>query len=171
VPPSLVAEVQQVVHRYGWGVDDRLPEVLESIFTPDAVWEGNVMNETRVGPFTGREAVMDWLMRFWPVQKDQRRHVFSNLVVETADDEHIVAYVILQMFGSTRAASAYETSAYCRIVLRPDQDGWAIQLFSVGFDSPFWAPHKVEDMEPRLVQLFGIDARDVPRKDDSAPSA
>ncbi len=161
VPSHVITDVQQVVHRYSWGVDERLADVVASIFTPDAVWEGNVMGEVRVGPFVGHEQVMDWLTRFWGVQKDQRRHVFSNLVVEEADDERVVAYAVLQIFGATRARSAYETSAFCRLVLRTHDEGLAIERFTVGFDSPFWAPHEVETMEPWLINLFGIDLRDV----------
>lgn len=162
IPPHLVPEVQQVLHRYSWGVDDRLPDVLASVFTADAVWEGSVMDEVRVGPFVGRDAVMDWFTRFWPVQKDQRRHVFSNLIVEEADDTHVVAYAVLQMYGATRAASAYETSAFCRVELWREDAGLAIDRFAVGFDSPFWAPHEAAEMEPWLIDLFGIDHRDVP---------
>lgn len=163
IRPELVSEVQQVVHRYSWGVDDRIPEVVADVFADDAVWEGSVMDEVRVGPFVGQAAVMDWVTRFWRVQKDQRRHVFSNLIVESEDDGVVVAYALLQMFGATRAVSAYETSAFCRLALRrQSHGGLAIERFSVGFDSPFWNPHRVEDMEPWLIELFGIDPADVP---------
>lgn len=70
VPAQLIAEVQQLVHRYTWGTDERLPELLDHCFTDDAVWEASVMGETRVGPFSGRAQVLDWFTRFWPVQKD-----------------------------------------------------------------------------------------------------
>ncbi len=155
-----------MVHRYSWGVDEHRRDVIESIFTPDAVWEGSVMDEVRVGPFVGRDAVLGWITRFWDVQKDQRRHVFSNLIVESVRGDEVIAYAIMQIFGATRAVSSYETSAFCRIVLRrAAEPGLAIERFSVGFDSPFWAPHRVEEMEPSLRELFGIDERDVPGRD------
>lgn len=162
IPPEVLAEVQQVIHRYSWGVDERRLDVIDSVFTDDAVWEGSVMDEVRVGPFEGRAAVRDWVTRFWAVQKDQRRHVFSNLIVESIEGESVVAYAVLQMFGATRAASTYETSAFCRLALRRvPEGGLAITRFSAGFDSPFWSPHRVDEMEPWLRELFGIDERDV----------
>lgn len=122
------------------------------------------MGETRVGPLVGKAQVLDWFTRFWPVQKDQRRHVLTNLVVEPAGDgaEAVTAYCLMQVYGATRAASAFETSAFCRFELRRDGARLAIARFTVGFDSPFWAPHEVETMDDWLCELFGIDPRDRP---------
>lgn len=162
LPAGLVPEVQQVLNRYSWGTDERHLAVLESCFTADGIWEGDVMGETRVGPFVGWEEVSNWFTRFWPVQKDQRRHVFTNLIVEEADEEVVIAYALMQVYGATRGRSAFETSAACRVELRRDASGLAISRFLVGFDSPFWAPHEVETMDNWLRELFGIDPRDMP---------
>ncbi len=167
VPAELVVEVQQLLHRYTWGTDERLPGLLEWCFTEDAVWEADVMGETRVGPFVGREQVLDWFTRFWPVQKDQRRHVLTNLIVEPGGDgdgggDSLRAFSLMQVYGATRAKSSFETSAFCRFELRRDDGRFAISRFTAGFDSPFWAPHEVETMDDRLCELFGIDPRDRP---------
>jgi hypothetical protein len=168
VPASLVVEVQQLVHRYAWGSDERIPELLARCFTDDAVWEASVMGETRVGPFVGRDRVLDWFTRFWPVQKDQRRHVLTNLIVETGGESGpLTAFALMQVYGATRARSAFETSAFCRFELRRVDGRLAISRLTAGFDSPFWAPHEVDSMDEWLRDLFGIDPRDRP---GAAPS-
>lgn len=170
VPAQLIAEVQQLVHRYTWGTDERLPELLDHCFTDDAVWEASVMGETRVGPFSGRAQVLDWFTRFWPVQKDQRRHVLTNLIVEPVDESGVVkAFALMQIYGSTRARSTFETSAFCRFELTRVGGRLAISRFTAGFDAPFWAPHEVETMDDWLCELFGIDPRDRP-SDAEAPA-
>ncbi len=152
---EVVAEIQQVVFRYGWAFDDRRPEILEQCFTKDASWEGRVMGETTVGPFIGREEVMRWLTRFWRYQKDQRRHIYTNLIVDEIDGDEAVAYAYLQLMGSSRASSAIESVGFIRARLRRGQSGWQIREFLAGFDSPFWSG-EVSDMSDWMRGLFGI---------------
>ncbi|MCU1530165.1 MAG: hypothetical protein JWP75_3928 [Frondihabitans sp.] len=155
VPPALLPEVQQCVNRYSWAYDDRRPDALAECFTEDAVWEASIMDEFQVGPFVGRDRVMEWLTRFWPYQRDQRRHVFTNFVVDEFDGDLITAYCYLQLFGSRHSESAFETAGFVRFQLARAGEHWAIRRFSAGFDSPFWAM-PVADMTPELIELFGI---------------
>lgn len=156
IPALLVAEAQQAINRYGWAFDERREDVLRGIFTEDAVWEASVMNETPVGPFEGRDAVLGWLSRFWTVQRDQRRHAFSNFIVEDFDGDEMTALCYLQLFGSTRAASRFEVAGFSRVRLVRAGPRWAIARYTAGFDAPFW-PMPVEEMTPDLRVLFGID--------------
>jgi hypothetical protein len=155
IPGTILGEVQQCLNRYSWMFDDHRPELLEECFTEDAVWEASVMGEVRVGPFEGRVKVMEWLTRFWKYQRDQRRHAFTNFIVDEYTGDEAIAYCYLQLFGSSRSQSQFETSGFCRFVLRRVGNRWAIQRFSAGFDSPFWTM-KLEDMSPHLKELFGI---------------
>lgn len=156
IPASLVAEAQQAINRYGWAFDERRGDVLREVFTDDAVWEASVMNETPVGPFEGRDAVLEWLSRFWTVQRDQRRHAFSNFIVEEFDGDEMTAYCYLQLFGSTRAESRFEVAGFSRVRLVRRGSRWAIARYTAGFDAPFW-PMPVDEMTPELRILFGID--------------
>jgi ketosteroid isomerase-like protein len=155
VPAELLPEVQQCVNRYSWAFDERREDALRECFTEDAVWEASAMGETAVGPFTGRDAVLGWLTRFWPRQRDQRRHVFTNWVVDEADGDEVTAYCYLQLFGSSGGESRFETAGFARFVLRREGARLAIRRFTAGFDSPFWSM-PVEDMGPALRELFGI---------------
>ena len=159
IPALLVAEAQQCVNRYGWAFDDRRVDILRELFTEDAVWDASVMDETPVGPFVGREAIIEWLSRFWDVQKDQRRHSFSNFIVDRYDGETMTAFCYLQLLGSTRAASRFEVAGFSRAELVRVGPRWAIRRYTAGFDAPFW-PMPFDEMTPELRVLFGVGEPD-----------
>lgn len=154
-PAAMLTEVQQCVNRYSWSFDDRREDLLRECFTADAVWEASVMNEVQVGPFVGRDAVMEWLTTFWRHQRDQRRHVFTNFVLDELRTDELTAYCYLQLFGSRRSVSQFETAGMVRFVLARAGDHWAIRRLSAGFDSPFWSM-PLEEMTAEVRQLFGI---------------
>jgi ketosteroid isomerase-like protein len=147
--------MQEVIHRYCWAFDERRPNLLAECFTEDAVWEASVMGETRVGPFVGQAEVQEWLSRFWSHQRDQRRHLILNFILEDLQDDRGTALAYLLLLGSSDATSRMETSGFYRLSYRREQDGWRIEHLQAGFDSPFWTMD-VRDMSPRVRRLFGI---------------
>ena len=154
---AVAHQLQDRMHRYCWGFDERRADVLESVFTEDAVWQANVMGETPVGPFTGREAVLGWLTGFWPHQKDQRRHMPLNFIVEDVQESTATAMCYLILLGSTRAATALETAALYKLDYRREGGEWRIAVLTAGFDSPFWK-QEIADMQPWVRELMGISA-------------
>jgi ketosteroid isomerase-like protein len=158
------------MYRYCWGFDERQEHVLAGCFTEDAVWVGDVMGETRVGPHEGRDAVLAYLTGFWPHQRDQRRHVVTNFVVEEIDGDTARGMAYLLLVGSTRAATGLEAAGLYCLDYRRETDGeWRISRLSAGFDVPYWRM-EVEEMEPWVRELLGIthhdpDASNVPRAD------
>jgi hypothetical protein len=147
--------LQEVIHRYCWSFDERRADLLLECFTEDAVWEADVMGETRVGPFVGQAAVQEWLARFWDHQRDQRRHLILNFIVEDLHDDRATALAYLLLMGSSDGESRLETTGFYRLTYRRGPDGWRISNLSAGFDSPFWTI-EVADMSPRVRALFGI---------------
>ena len=114
------------LHRYCWSFDERRPDLLEDCFTEDAVWEGFVMGETDVGPHVGREAVMHYLTTFWAHQRDQRRHVISNMLVESLDGDTATCVAYLLLMGSKRAKTQFECAGFYRADYRREHDAWRI---------------------------------------------
>jgi len=155
-PPDVHRQLQNVISRYCWGFDERRADVLEACFTADAVWAASVMAETRVGPFTGRPAVMKWLTDFWPHQRDQRRHLILNFLVEELDGDSATGLAYLLLMGSSDAATRMESCGLYRLRYRRDDDGeWRIASLLAGFDSPYWK-QEVHLMKPWVKELFGI---------------
>lgn len=153
---DVLAAVQDAVARYAWAFDDRRPEHFDDVFTADAVWEGMVMGEQRVGPFVGRDKIREWLTRFWRYQKDQRRHIYVNFVVDGDDGHTVTAACYMLLYGSRDSNSGFETAGFLRTELvRTETGRLKIRRFSAGFDSPFWTM-PVEEMSPKLRTIFGI---------------
>jgi len=147
--------LQEVIHRYCWAFDERRADLLRECFTEDGTWEASVMGETRVGPFVGQGQVQEWLSRFWDHQRDQRRHLILNFVVEDLSEDRATALAYLLLMGSSGAASRMESVGFYRLDFRSDAGTWRIKSLVAGFDSPFWTMD-VSEMSPRVRQLFGI---------------
>jgi ketosteroid isomerase-like protein len=129
--------VAECIARYGWAYDERDPAALGDCFTPDGVWEGSLQGLQPIGPHQGRAAVVDFLSGFWEQQQDQRRHVFSNLVVdlETADRASAHAYLVLTSVEADIVRPV--TTGPYRFDLLALDGIWRITRLSAGFDSPF----------------------------------
>jgi hypothetical protein len=144
-----------VIHRYCWAFDERRADLLGECFTEDGTWEASVMGETRVGPFDGQAQVQEWLSRFWDHQRDQRRHLILNFIVEDLHEDRATALAYLLLMGSSGASSRMESVGFYRLDFRNDAGTWRIKSLVAGFDSPFWKMD-VSEMSPRVRQLFGI---------------
>lgn len=129
--------IAERIARYGWGYDERDLALLADCFTVDGVWEGSIMGGDRVGPHEGRDAVVAFLTEFWAVQTDQRRHVFTNVVVEELAGDRAVAHAYLVLTASSAGAMTPVTNGPYRLVLRRDAGVWRIAHLLAGFDAPF----------------------------------
>lgn len=134
VDRALIAER---VYRYGWGYDERHRDLLADCFTSDAVWEGNVMGEQPVGPLEGRDAIVGWLAEFWDQQHDQRRHIFTNVIIDELTASTAVAHAYLLLTASAGAAMTPVTAGPYRLMMRKEPDSWRIERLVAGFDAPF----------------------------------
>ena len=130
--------IAERIARYGWGYDERDAALLSDCFTADGVWEGSIMGGDAVGPFTGRDTVVAFLAEFWAIQTDQRRHVFTNVVVESITADTAMAHAYLILTASADATMAVVTNGPYRFELSRESDGvWRMAKLSAGFDAPF----------------------------------
>jgi SnoaL-like domain len=134
VDRALIAER---IYRYGWAYDERSLELLGDCFTEDGVWEGSVMGQVSVGPFEGRAAIVDFLTDFWTFQTDQRRHLFSNVIIDDLTDVSAVGHAYLQLTASTNASMTPVTTGPYRFEFVKQDDSWRMSRLSAGFDAPF----------------------------------
>lgn len=129
--------VAERIHRYAWGYDERDADLLADCFTADAVWEGSIMGTEPVGPFHGREALIEFLTDFWTVQRDQRRHIFSNVVIDHIDTDTATAHAYLMLTSASDASMQPQTTGPYRFDLVNADGVWRIKRLSAGFDAPF----------------------------------
>lgn len=130
--------VAERIARYGWTYDERDATGLGECFTQDGVWQGRIMGSQEIGPFAGRPAIVEFLTGFWDEQADQRRHVFTNVVVDTLGGDRATAQAYLVLLASSDERTAIETAGPYRFEAARDDDGiWRLTLLSAGFDVPF----------------------------------
>lgn len=129
--------IAECVARYAWAYDERDADALADCFTADGVWEGSLMGSHQIGPHQGREAVVDFLSAFWPEQEDQRRHVFTNLVVDLESPDRATAHAYLVLTSAAGGSVRPVTTGPYRFDLRTERDVWRLSRLSAGFDAPF----------------------------------
>jgi len=78
---SDVLEIQQLLYRYGWGIDHRDVALLDTLFTPDAVIHYNVVGGTKKPYAEMRGWLPNALQRFRMTQ-----HCMVNPIIELAGD-------------------------------------------------------------------------------------
>jgi len=153
--PADRQQILERIHRYCLGYDERRLDLLLDCFTEDAVWEGTVMGETRVGPIAGRPAIGDWLSGFWEVQRDQRRHMILNGIVEEQSVDTATACTYLLLLSARDAHVSLETMGFYRYTVEREDGAWRIRHLFAGFDAPFW-PGKLKDLSEKGRRRHGV---------------
>ena len=74
--------IQELLSRAAYAFDERKLDILEACFTPDASMLIDITAVGEVGPFDGREAIMQLMKDTIAAQTDVRRHVISNFFFE-----------------------------------------------------------------------------------------
>jgi hypothetical protein len=130
--------IAERIYRYGWSYDERDRAALGDCFTEDGVWEGRIMGRDEVGPFEGRAAILDFLTAFWDEQADQRRHIFTNVVVDGLGGTQASAHSYLLLTASSDASMTPVTAGPYRFDMVKDSDDvWRIRRLTGGWDAPF----------------------------------
>jgi hypothetical protein len=124
-------------HRYGWAFDERRPDLLAECFTVDATWSARLRDGTAIGPFTGREAIVDYMSGFWLGQADQRRHMIMNMIVEDQRPDAATVLTYLLLMSAHDDALEPITCGFYRLTMARDEGTWRIRALLGGFDVPF----------------------------------
>ena len=75
--------IYELLSRAAYSFDERKLDVLEQCFTADASMLVDITGVGEVGPFEGREAIMQLMADTLASQTDVRRHVISNFFFES----------------------------------------------------------------------------------------
>ncbi len=95
------------------------------------------MGVDTIDPHRGRGAVVEFLAGFWSIQTDQRRHIFTNVVITDLDESTAVAHAYLLLTAASNGVMAPITTGPYRLAMRREQGVWRIARLVAGFDAPF----------------------------------
>jgi hypothetical protein len=129
--------IAERIYRYGWAYDERDRELFSDCFCEESIWDGRVMDQEQVGPFVGRQAIVDWNTDFWKVQDDQRRHVFTNVIIDDLSDTEAVAHAYLLLTSAHDQEMRPVTTGPYQIKLVKEPDSWRIKHLTSSFDAAF----------------------------------
>ena len=129
--------IAERMYRYGWAFDERQALALADCFTEDATWEANIMGTTTVGPHVGRAAIVDFMTGFWPDQHDQRRHMITNVIIESQDESAATALSYHLLMSASNGELTPVTTGFYRVEMRKLGTAWKICRLLAGYDIPF----------------------------------
>lgn len=84
----------------------------------------------------GRDTVVKWLSDIMESQDDQRRHVVSNVIIESISAERAVIVTYLAIF-SAKVTAELATTGFYRFDLEKQDSVWRISHIFDGLDRPF----------------------------------
>lgn len=130
-------EIENTINLYALGYDDGDMALVENTLTPDAVLSMRVADGDLVGPFEGRQAIMELFRSASHSQQDQqRRHVTSNIIIDAEDDwARSVAYVTI-FAAANGTVTAVSTGKYVDELVRTPQ-GWKFRKRHIALDLPY----------------------------------
>jgi hypothetical protein len=135
-------DIEDLVARYCWGVDERRRDVVASCFTSDCSWVGRVAGErVPLGSHVGSQAVADWLASLWNGLDSQRRHAFVGLLPgrQGAESARLSASASFILVGTQAGRSEQEVTGRYAFGFDREKDGWRIRALEAIFDSPLRA--------------------------------
>jgi ketosteroid isomerase-like protein len=133
---SARAQIADAFYRFGMAWDEVRVDVLVSCFTEDALFESSEGNATAFLSLRGRNEMRDNISGTMALQSDQRRHIFSNIMVEQLDLEAGTAQALAQCVVTAVGAKLQLAAAVMYTSnLRREADGcWRFSYFFVGMD-------------------------------------
>ncbi len=129
--------IHELLSRAAYSFDERKLDVLEQCFTVDASMLVNITGSGEVGPFEGREAIMQLMSDTLAAQTDVRRHVISNFFFE-AEGKKTATVVSSLVVSSVENGeiNVIISGIYRDDVVKADGD-WRISHRHLGLDIPF----------------------------------
>ncbi len=130
--------IQDVLADYAWANDAKDEGIFKRIFTEDARFSLEIAGvDEPIGPFEGRDAIVDFIYPTVRDQTDQRRHAIVNtrFVEDEADRARVRAYLLLNVIDNgtldVKSAGVYD------IEFARGGGAWLIKSMHLALDAPF----------------------------------
>ena len=129
-------EIENTIHRWALGVDDRDIDMLSQCLADNAELSILVRGGDLIGPFVGREAILDLVYATWHHQDDRRRHLLSNIIID-CDEHRATASAYLTIVSISDGVVRILSTAQCRDELSQCDGGWKIAKRLLNLDLPY----------------------------------
>lgn len=129
---------QNLVLRFAWLYDAGNREILASLFHPDATFQIEIADQDPIDPIVGREAIVEMITGSMADQKDKRRHVMSNLIIEDASEDTVVISSYLTLVSVEDGSASILSSGHYRDTIVMNHGGqWVFSVRHLTLDKPY----------------------------------
>jgi len=129
--------IHELLSRAAYSFDERKMDMLEQCFIPEATMLVNITGTGEVGPFQGRDAIMQLMADTLAAQTDVRRHVISNFIFESEGENAATVISSLVVFSVVQGKIDVIISGIYRDDVVKGGDGWQISHRHLDLDLPF----------------------------------
>ncbi len=128
--------IEEIFARYAWGMDSRQFQFTRETFAEDARFTLDIQGTPAIEPLSGA-AIGDFIETTTREQKDQRRHVITNLHIEDEREDSATAIAYLSLLVTENdELHAQATGVYRTEVDRRDGE-WRFRTMHLDLDRPF----------------------------------
>lgn len=129
--------IHELLSRAAYGLDEHDLGKIEACFAPEANMIVRIAGQDDVGPFEGREAIMELMSASIAAQTDKRRHVVSNIFFEAEDEAAAKVVSNLTLFATENGENKLVTTGAYRDKVIKVGDDWLIADRDLSLDMPF----------------------------------
>jgi hypothetical protein len=137
---SLMLEQKLAIHellgRAAYAYDERDMSLLESSFASGATMSMRIAGGDLIGPFEGRDAIMQLMRNAMSEQTDVRRHVISNIFFEAESGQPVVVSNLTLVATENGEAALLAAGVYRDTVIE-EGGSWRILKRHVELDSSY----------------------------------
>ena len=129
--------IHELLARSAWAYDEARLDVMEACFTADAQMALRIAGGDVIGPHIGRDAVLKLIRNAIESQSDQRRHVISNVFVESESaDSAVVVSTLALLTTANEQTSVLSAGLYRDTVVRTSE-GWRFRERFLSLDKGY----------------------------------
>ena len=128
--------ISELLNRMAYYYDEGHLDDLAASFTPDAVMSMQIAGGDMVGPFAGRDGIMELYQGAKASQTDVRRHDITNIMFDTPGDTLAVTSY-LTLFATENAETRLLTTGVYRDQIGQIDGEWKITRRHIDLDSAY----------------------------------
>ncbi|MBN9099841.1 MULTISPECIES: nuclear transport factor 2 family protein [unclassified Pseudonocardia] len=130
--------IENTLHRAAWGYDENDVGLIAAQFTENASMTMQIGRDgDLIGPFEGREAIRKLHADSLASQTDQRRHNFSNLIIDKETDGSASTVANLTLLSIENGAVKVLSSGWYRDEMVRQGEDWLIRSRHIYLDLPY----------------------------------
>ena len=128
--------ISELLNRMAYFYDENHLDDLAASFAPDAVMSMQIAEGDMVGPFEGRDSIMELYRGAKASQTDVRRHDITNIMFD-ASGESLAVTSYLTLFATENAVTKLLTTGVYRDQVGQIDGEWKIMRRHIDLDSAY----------------------------------